>query len=65
MRACILVCPNDAIKLEDEKVADTFITKLNKGIISRSEMEIGADGSGKLISNLRKKMPRILIKTIS
>ncbi|MBE6064419.1 ATP-binding protein [Clostridium cochlearium] len=52
--ACTLVCPNDAIKLEDEKVADTFITKLNKGIISRSEMEIGADGSGKLISNLRK-----------
>lgn len=51
---CTLVCPTGAIRLEDEKVADTFITKLNKGIISRSEMEIGADGSGKLISNLRK-----------
>jgi len=51
---CILVCPEDAIKLEDEKTADTFITELNKGIISRAEMEIGSDGSGKLISYLRK-----------
>lgn len=51
---CMLVCPQDAIKLEDEKTADTFITELDKGIISRAEMEIGSDGSGKLISYLRK-----------
>lgn len=51
---CILVCPQDAIKLEDEKTADTFITELDNGIISRAEMEIGSDGSGKLISYLRK-----------
>ncbi|MBW6411207.1 ATP-binding protein [Clostridium weizhouense] len=52
--ACTLVCPKEAIKLEDEKTADTFITKLDNGIISRAEMEIGSDGSGKLISYLRK-----------
>ena len=51
---CMLVCKQDAIKLEDEKTADTFITELDKGIISRAEMEIGSDGSGKLISYLRK-----------
>lgn len=51
---CMLVCPQDAIKLEDEKTADTFITELDKGIISRAEMEIGSDGSGRLISYLRK-----------
>lgn len=51
---CSLVCPTDAIKLIDEKIADTYITKLSKGIISRAEMEIGSDGSGKLISFLRK-----------
>lgn len=52
--ACVLACPNNAIKLEDEKTADTFITQLNKGIISRAQMGIGNDGSGKLITELRK-----------
>ena len=42
---CMLVCKQDAIRLEDEKTADTFITELDKGIISRAEMEIGSDGS--------------------
>lgn len=51
---CILVCPQNAIKFEDEKIADAFITQLDKGVISRAEMEIGSDGSGKLISYLRK-----------
>ncbi|HSQ87226.1 ATP-binding protein [Romboutsia sp.] len=52
--ACTLVCPKNAIILEDEKIADTFITELDKGIISRAQMEIGSDGSGKLITHLRK-----------
>ncbi|MBY6929026.1 ATP-binding protein [Clostridium botulinum] len=52
--ACTLVCPQKAINLEDEKTADTFISELDHGIISRAEMEIGSDGSGKLISYLRR-----------
>lgn len=52
--ACTLVCPKNAIKLEDERIADTFITELDNGIISRAEMDIGSDGSGKLITYLRK-----------
>ncbi|MBU3193074.1 ATP-binding protein [Clostridium algidicarnis] len=52
--ACVLVCPENAIKLKDEKTADTFITKLDKAIISRAEMGIDSDGSGKLITYLRK-----------
>jgi len=56
--ACTLVCPHNAIKLKDEKTADVFITKLDKGIISRAEMEIGSDGSGKLITHLRKNAKR-------
>lgn len=51
---CTLVCSHNAINLKDEKTADTFITELDKGIISREEMEIGSDGSGKLITYLRK-----------
>lgn len=56
--ACSLVCPSNAIKLEDEKIADTFISELDNGIISRAEMEIGSDGSGKLIMHLRKNGKR-------
>ncbi|WMJ82212.1 ATP-binding protein [Clostridium sp. MB40-C1] len=56
--ACTLICHSNAIKLEDEKIADTFITKLDKGIISRAEMGIGSDGSGKLITFLRKEEKR-------
>lgn len=52
--ACSLVCPKDAIVFNDEKIAETYITELPKGIISRAEMEIGSDGSGKLITYLRK-----------
>ncbi len=56
--ACTLICPQNAIKLIDEKTADTFITELDKGIISRAEMDIGSDGSGKLITHLRKNGKR-------
>jgi MinD superfamily P-loop ATPase len=52
--ACTLVCPQDAIALVEEKTADTFIRKTEKGIISRARMEIGSDGSGKLVTDLRK-----------
>lgn len=56
--ACTLVCPQNAIKLVDEKTADTFITKTDKGIISRAMMGIGSDGSGKLVTDLRKNAKR-------
>lgn len=52
---CTLVCPKNAITLVDEKIAETFITELDNGIISRAEMEIGSEGSGKLITHLRKE----------
>ncbi|KYH34306.1 electron transport complex subunit RsxB [Clostridium tepidiprofundi DSM 19306] len=52
--ACTYVCPTNAIKLEDAVDAKTIITKTDKGFISRAEMEIGADGSGKLITEIRK-----------
>jgi MinD superfamily P-loop ATPase len=54
--ACTLVCPQNAITLVEEKTADTFITKTNKGIISRARMGIGSDGSGKLVTYLRKNV---------
>lgn len=52
--ACTLICPKNAITLSNEKAADAFITQIDEGIISRAKMEIGSDGSGKLITLLRK-----------
>lgn len=56
--ACTLVCPQNAITLTEEKSADTFLTKTDKGIISRAMMGIGKDGSGKLVTYLRKNAKR-------
>lgn len=56
--ACTLVCPQNAIVLAEEKTADTFLTKTDKGIISRAMMGIGSDGSGKLVTYLRKNAKR-------
>lgn len=52
--ACILVCPTQAASLKDEKTAEVYITDTGKGILSRAEMEIGSEGSGKLITILRR-----------
>ena len=57
--ACVLVCPQNAIQLESQKTAEAFLTQTNKGIISRAEMEIGSDGSGKLVTLLRKNAEKI------
>lgn len=61
--ACTLVCPKNAIRLEDEKTADTFITKTEKGILSRAIMGVGSDGSGKLVTQLRKNAKRFVEET--
>lgn len=57
--ACSLICPENAIRLNDEKSADVFITEIDNGIISRAEMDIGSDGSGKLISYLRENVKKL------
>lgn len=52
--ACTVVCDYDAIKMEDEVTGDTIITKTSKGILSRAQMIVGAEGSGKLVTDVRK-----------
>ncbi len=57
--ACTLVCPENAIDMRDEKAADAYLTQLDNGFISRAQMEIGADGSGKLVTLLRKNARKL------
>lgn len=54
--ACIIVCPEGAIELKDKKAASAYMTKIEDGYLSRAQMEIGSDGSGKLVTHLRKRI---------
>ena len=54
--ACTLVCPQNAIELKDKKAASAYITKVGDGYLSRAQMEIGSDGSGKLVTHLRERI---------
>ncbi|TCO74814.1 ATP-binding protein [Marinisporobacter balticus] len=52
--ACTVVCSQEAIILEDEITGKTITTRTKQGILSRAEMVIGAEGSGKLVTQVRK-----------
>ncbi|MEA3422728.1 MAG: ATP-binding protein [Bacillota bacterium] len=53
--ACRVVCPADAITLEEEDSGKKILTVLeNESYLSRASLYPGADGSGKLISEIRK-----------
>lgn len=52
--ACTVVCPYGAVSLRDEITGKTLVTETDQGILSRAEMEIGAEGSGKLVTEVRK-----------
>ena len=53
--ACQVVCPEDAIKLDDEHSGKMIMTQLeDESYLSRASLFPGADGSGKLISEIRK-----------
>ncbi|QXM05289.1 ATP-binding protein [Crassaminicella indica] len=52
--ACKIVCPKGAISLEDEITGETILTQTQRGLLSRAEMVIGAEGSGKLVTQVRK-----------
>lgn len=53
--ACSVVCPVNAIDFVEEKTADIYDTKIPHGNIIWADMEIGGDGSGLLISRMRRK----------
>ncbi len=57
--ACEIICPVDAISLVEQKTADIYETETPIGKIFRADMEIGGDGSGLLVSRLRKKRKKM------
>ncbi len=56
--ACTLVCPTDAISLEEVKTGNIYVTKANEGTFSHALLDIGAEGSGRLVTEVRKKVKK-------
>jgi MinD superfamily P-loop ATPase len=54
--ACVLVCPENAIRLEDVKTGETYVSNTPRGTFSYAQLDIGAEGSGKLATEVRKSI---------
>lgn len=53
--ACVVTCPVKAINLEKVITGETLLIESNKGYLSTAKMKPGAEGSGKLVTAVRKK----------
>ena len=51
---CSLVCPHGAVQLKAVKTGDTFVHETKRGLFSHALLEIGAEGSGKLVTEVRR-----------
>ncbi|NLO45124.1 MAG: 4Fe-4S binding protein [Clostridiales bacterium] len=56
--ACALVCPADAIRLEKVKTGETYVSKTSRGTFSHALLDIGAEGSGRLVTEVRNNMKK-------
>ncbi|MGI6425793.1 MAG: ATP-binding protein [Tepidanaerobacteraceae bacterium] len=54
--ACTLVCPQNAIKLEEVKIGKTYVSNTPRGTFSHALLDIGAEGSGRLVTEVRKNV---------
>jgi len=57
--ACAIACPQKAITMIPQHDADVILTETENGMLSRAEMAVGSEGSGKLITLLRKNARRV------
>jgi MinD superfamily P-loop ATPase len=54
--ACTIVCPVRAIRLETVKTGQTYVAQTERGTFAHALLDIGAEGSGKLVTEVRKKL---------
>ncbi len=52
--ACSYICPSGAINSFDDETGNVFTGKIDNGQFSYAELNIGADGAGKLVTEVRK-----------
>lgn len=54
--ACTIVCPRQAISLAEVKTGQTFVQKTPRGTLAHALLDIGAEGSGKLVTAVRNNI---------
>ncbi len=54
--ACTVVCPTQAISLHAEKTGDSYLWQSERGVFASARLSIGAEGSGKLVTEIRKSL---------
>jgi len=54
--ACAIVCPANAVRLETVKTGQTYVSQTDGGTFAHALLEIGAEGSGKLVTEVRRKL---------
>lgn len=54
--ACRVLCPSDAISIISVKSGETYVTKTERGVLSYARLTIGAEGSGKLVTEVRRNL---------
>ena len=57
--ACEIVCPEGAIVLEDDLTGTVKLSHSDEGWLAYADMEIGAEGSGRLVTEVRKKAAKV------
>lgn len=55
---CAYVCPEGALQLQDEVTGKTILSRTKYGPFSHARMNIGAEGSGRLVTEVRKNIDR-------
>ena len=56
--ACTVLCPTDAIHLHDVETGRLLKTRTNHGLLSHARLQAGAEGSGKLVTAVRRQLDR-------
>ncbi|HHY40840.1 MAG TPA: 4Fe-4S binding protein [Syntrophaceticus sp.] len=51
---CAFVCPTGALRLEEVTIGVTMVSETEYGTFSHALLDIGAEGSGKLVTEVRK-----------
>lgn len=54
--ACVLACPVNAISLTEMKTGQTYVDNTPRGTFSHALLDIGAEGSGKLVTEVKENL---------
>jgi MinD superfamily P-loop ATPase len=52
--ACTVLCPTGAISIDLVKTGESYLSRTDLGSFAHARLEIGAEGSGKLVTEVRK-----------